>query len=90
MTNMVGIQAPREEEIGRGPHLWIQWKGTEVCCDFRCSCGATGHIDADFLYGVVCGKCGQAYEVGTHVTLYPIADRSTWWIDDPHIVKTEE
>lgn len=67
-----GLYAPREKEIGKGPHLWLQWKGTDVCADIHCACGAHLHFDGFFLYQLRCGSCGQAYECGTHVTLYPI------------------
>lgn len=54
------------------PHLWIQWKGTEVCCDIHCKCGAHLHFDGDFLYAFRCGACGQLYETGSHVPIYAV------------------
>ena len=54
------------------PHGWIQWKGTGVCLDFYCKCGAHGHLDAEFCYFVKCGKCGQVYEMSGHVEAHPI------------------
>ena len=54
------------------PHGWIQWKGTEVCMDLRCSCGELGHVDGPFGYWVKCASCGQVYEVGGHVYLFPV------------------
>lgn len=54
------------------PHGWIQWKGTEVCMDFHCKCGAHGHLDAEFAYYVKCGACGQIYEMSGHVEAQPI------------------
>lgn len=75
---MIGLEAPQEKDVATGPHVWIQWKGTDVCCDFRCACGATGHIDADFMYFIACPACGQLYEVGTHVRLYPITKEQHW------------
>lgn len=53
---------------------WIQWKGTNVCMDTQCSCGFSGHIDADFCYFVQCPECGQKYAVGQHVKFIPITD----------------
>lgn len=45
------------------PKLWIQWKGTDLCADFHCSCGYFGHIDnAAFLYFLKCPHCGQIFE----------------------------
>ena len=31
---------------------FIQWKGTDVCMDFHCKCGAHLHIDGMFVYKV--------------------------------------
>lgn len=55
------------------PCGWIQWKGTEVCCDIRCPCGRHSHIDAEFAYYFRCG-CGQLYAMGAYVKLVPIRD----------------
>ena len=43
------------------PHAFIQWKGTDVCMDFYCSCGGYGHIDGMFVYYIKCADCGQVY-----------------------------
>lgn len=43
-------------------HAFIQWKGTDVCMDFHCDCGAWHHIDAYFVYVVQC-TCGQLWEM---------------------------
>lgn len=51
------------------PHAFIQWKGTDVCMDFHCECGAHHHIDADFVYAVKCYKCNAIWEMPSH--LYP-------------------
>lgn len=44
------------------PHAFIQWKGTDVCLDFYCVCGAGGHFDGYFAYYIQCGECGKVYE----------------------------
>lgn len=54
------------------PHGWIQWKGTSVCMDFRCQCGALGHVDGCFGYYVKCAACGQLYELSGHVEVNQI------------------
>lgn len=54
------------------PHIWVQWKGTEVCCDIRCSCGGTSHFDGDFFYFFRCPHCQRHWEVGTHVSIYEV------------------
>jgi hypothetical protein len=47
--------------------VFIQWKGTEVCIDFRCPCGFLGHFDGGFAYSVECSACGATYDLGTQV-----------------------
>ena len=54
------------------PHGWVQWKGTDVCCDIHCECGEHTHFDGMFMYYVKCPHCGQVYECGGHIKLYPI------------------
>lgn len=55
-----------------GPHAWIQWKGTNVCADIRCSCGNDTHVDDWFCYSVKCGKCGRLWGMDPNVTLVPL------------------
>ena len=56
------------------PHVWIQWKGTDVCADIHCSCGCHSHFDGDFMYFIRCPQCRKVWEVGTHIALYePVA-----------------
>lgn len=52
------------------PFGWIQWKGTDVCMDFHCECGASQHIDAGFCYYVKCCECGRVYECDGHIALH--------------------
>lgn len=54
------------------PHGWVQWKGTEVCMDVHCKCGAHIHIDADFAYHVKCPHCGTVYMCNGHIELIEI------------------
>lgn len=52
------------------PYLYVQWKGTELCGDFHCACGAIGHIDDElFAYAVQCGRCGAIWELPIHMPL---------------------
>lgn len=44
-------------------HVFIQWKGTDVCMDFRCECGEDVHIDGMFVYAIECSKCGVRWEM---------------------------
>ncbi len=65
------IESPLFEDK---PHIWIQWKGTDVCCDIHCACGAFLHFDGDFLYFFKCPHCGQCWETGTHMPIYPVTE----------------
>src|SRR5262245_24727509 len=51
------------------PHNFIQWKGTDVCMDVYCKCGAHTHLDAEFAYYVQCGKCGTIWELANFVEM---------------------
>lgn len=62
----VGPFAPVEREpmdLGEPrpkPHAFIQWKGTEACLDFICTCGRSRHYDEMFLYSITC-DCGLVW-----------------------------
>lgn len=56
-----------EQHPGTDAKTFLQWKGTDVCIDVRCTCGAEGHLDGDFAYFVECPACGAVYEMGTAV-----------------------
>lgn len=48
-------------------NAFIQWKGTDVCMDFRCTCGGSFHFDGFFAYAVQCGDCGTIWEMPSKV-----------------------
>ena len=54
------------------PHAWIQWKGTEVCMDVYCGCGAAFHVDGWFAYYVECPGCSQVHMCNGHIELVPL------------------
>lgn len=54
------------------PHGWVQWKGTDVCCDIRCTCGHLGHYDGDFMYYVRCPACKRVYYCNGHIQLIEV------------------
>jgi len=60
------------EKYENKPHGWVQWKGTEVCMDFHCSCGFQGHIDGSNIYFVQCSKCGRKYFCNGHIELVQV------------------
>jgi hypothetical protein len=41
---------------------FIQWKGTDLCMDFHCTCGAQSHFDGFFAYALKC-RCGKVWEM---------------------------
>ncbi len=47
----------------------MQWKGTSVCMDFTCGCGAAWHVDGEFCYYVKCLDCGRYYKLEDEITL---------------------
>ena len=67
----LAVESPLFER-GKRPHILIQWKGTDVCCDIHCVCGAHCHHDGDFFYEFQCPHCLRYWEVGTHVQLYEV------------------
>jgi hypothetical protein len=77
------LEAPR---FAGKPHAWIQWKGTDVCADLYCQCGWQGHHDGDFLYYFQCPACRQVWEMGTHITLYPVTTEELRDRGNPRIV----
>jgi hypothetical protein len=53
--------------------VFIQWKGTQVCLDFYCSCGgAGGHFDGWFCYYIKCPDCNTIYKLPDTLTLEPV------------------
>lgn len=75
-AKLFAYKSEREREaIGEDdPHGWIQWKGTDVCMDLHCKCGAHLHVDTDFFYYFTCGRCGTVYAVGATVRLVELTD----------------
>lgn len=58
---------PRFDYEGDQPHAFIQWKGTDVCMDFHCECGACCHFDGDFAYTVRCPHCEAVWEMPRNI-----------------------
>ena len=54
------------------PNTFVQWKGTDVCMDFECKCGAGLHIDAMFVYSIECGHCHRVYVMGDRVAVFDV------------------
>lgn len=69
MSGHLAIEVPLFKDR---PHGWIQWKGTDVCIDLHCSCGAHLHFDGDFLYHFICPHCDRMWEMGSHIPMYEV------------------
>lgn len=54
------------------PCAFIQWKGTDVCCDIECVCGSHLHFDGYFMYFVQCPHCKRVFETEVHIGLHEI------------------
>ncbi len=50
-------------DVTEEPRAFIQWKGTDVCMDFHCKCGAHCHFDGYFAYVVQCPHCMTKWEM---------------------------
>lgn len=73
---------PFTKPEGSDAEMFIQWKGTAVCLDFRCTCGYDGHctcgydghVDSGYAYFIECGGCGAVFEMGTQVIARRVED----------------
>ena len=61
---------------------FIQWKGTDVCMDFTCECGAGCHIDAEFCYYVRCRKCGATWKMPWYVYPTKVEDSDEYFVEE--------
>lgn len=51
------------------PSAFLQWKGTDACFDFHCTCGAFCHFDGYFAHYVQCPHCNTIWQMP--YVLYP-------------------
>lgn len=58
----------------REPYVYIQYKGTDICCDVNCSCGYHAHIDTIGLYRYACPKCKKVFALVHNVKLLEIPE----------------
>ena len=64
-----------------GPHGWIQWKGTNVCMDVHCVCGAHAHVDTDFCYFLRCDHCSRVYRVECNLPLHELSPEAAAYLE---------
>lgn len=70
----------------------IQWKGTDVCLDFHCSCqrdkqAYSAHFDGYFADHLECSECGARYVLPQGFTLRAVNE--TAWARDAGWEKPE-
>lgn len=80
------IQDMREGE----PHGWVQWKGTDVCMDVYCKCGAHFHIDGDFTYHVKCPRCATVYFCNGHIEMIELEEEPDFCVATDETYDAEE
>ena len=71
MTDSWMFDIPAEPQT---PFALIQWKGTDVCLDLPCECGAQLHFDGYFAYHIRCAHCGAVWKLPTRVPLQRMED----------------
>lgn len=54
--------------------VFIQWKGTDVCCDLHCVCGHHAHYDGYFAYNLRCPKCETVWKMPDTFEIKPSTD----------------
>lgn len=75
------VCVPDRDSFDGKSHGWIQWKGTSVCIDLYCICGAHGHIDEEFFYHYKCLACGRKYAVGANVALIELNEEQAHFVE---------
>lgn len=68
---VIGFDPSQTRGAHGAPEAFIQWKGTDVCLDFYCTCGMQSHIDASFVYAIECPACGSIFDMPHTVQLQP-------------------
>lgn len=76
-------------------HTFVQYKGTDICMDFHCECGAHCHFDGYFAYSVKCPHCGTVYQMPFNlfprkVTPEIYSSEHHWSFDDPKLLEPDE
>lgn len=74
------------EDKPENPYAFIQWKGTDLCMDFHCKCGAQCHFDGYFAYVVQCRHCGTKWEMPAFVKPREVSTDD----HEPHFLEPDE
>ena len=72
---------------------FIQWKGTDLCMDFRCpECGEHSHYDGMYAYHIRCGNCRVFFRMPTDVAVVKVTEqeaRDGCYLDASEITEGE-
>jgi len=72
-------------------NVFIQYKGTNICMDFYCECGAHCHYDGYFAYAVKCPHCDTVWEMPQDLTAKKADDGTIkHWKNNPQILERDE
>ena len=86
MTNKGFLDEDTDE-----PHAFIQWKGTDLCMDFHCDCGAHSHFDGTFAYTVKCQHCSTVWEMPCNIFPRKVCDKTNrYWAENPQLLEIDE
>lgn len=71
--------------------VFLQWKNTDACFDFYCSCGARCHYDGDFAYTVQCPHCETVWEMPSDLVPRKADDNTDeYWRENPKVLEPDE
>jgi hypothetical protein len=65
-----------ERVSDQSPHVFVQWKGTDVCLDLYCACGTRLHFDGYHAYELTCGICNRVWELPAMLPLKEVTGES--------------
>jgi hypothetical protein len=72
------------------PRAFIQFKGTHICMDFYCECGADCHFDGYFAHVVQCPHCLTKWEMPWMVFPRKAEPGLTYHIDNAQMMEPDE
>lgn len=73
------------------PSVFLQWKGTDACFDFHCTCGARCHFDGNFAYTVECPHCHKVWEMPFYLFPREVNEQTDeYWAQNPKLMDPDE
>ena len=77
-----------DTDIALESHAFVQWKGTDLCMDFLCVCGAKCHFDGYFANLVECPHCARQWEMPCYLLPRISSEAKTGFI--PKVMEVDE